>query len=351
MAKTEKSILIHRTGQLGDTICAIPAMRAIQNTFPEAKLTLLCDCQNEKKLPLAKDITEDLHIFNEYILYNPQALSAPGYLLGLLNRIRQGRYDILFYLMPEGRGLLKKTRDRAFFKAAGIKKIMGMDNQADFLRMQETDRLLALVQNNVIHIPKKTCFDLPVNRSHKDKINSMWTEVGISASAPVIAIGAGSKMPIKRWPVERFEKTGRFLINEYNAFLIVLGGAEDRETGNSLVSNWGKHNSVNWAGRTSYMESAEVLRRCSFYLGNDTGTMHLAAAAGTRCVAIFSARDHKKKWYPYGDEHIVLRMDIECEHCMLEVCAKNKMKCILDINIDTVIKACEKLLGSGTSPA
>ena len=70
-----------------------------------------------------------------------------------------------------------------------------------------------------------------------------------------------------------------------------------------------------------------ALERCAFYLGNDTGTMHMAVAAGIPCVAVFSSRDFPGNWYPYGNGHVVFRTPIKCEGCFLEKCIENEMRC------------------------
>ncbi len=335
------SILIYRTGQLGDTICAIPAMRAIKNTYRDARIIFLYDVHSERSLPDSRDIVIDLDIFDRYIPYDPKKLSSTKYLINLFSEIQKEKIDILFYFLQGKRSRIQKLRDLLVFKSGGIKKIIGMnDNYSE--PIHETDRLLKILKQ--VHIaPDKVSFDLPIRSDHIKRIDRLWAEDNIS-SVPVIAIGAGSKMPLKRWPLERFETVGHSLIKEHKAFLIVLGGAEDGEAGDYLVNTWGRSKSTNWAGKTSYMESAEVLKRCNLYLGNDTGTMHLAAAVGTQCVAIFSARDLKYKWYPYGSNHIVLRQDVPCQHCMLEMCVENKMECILSISEEAVIKACQNVL-------
>jgi ADP-heptose:LPS heptosyltransferase len=79
------------------------------------------------------------------------------------------------------------------------------------------------------------------------------------------------------------------------------------------------------------------------YLGNDTGTMHLAVAAGLRCVAVFSARDWPGKWDPYGSGHHVLRVDVSCAGCKLVTCDR-QMECLTGIEPSKAIVACEDLL-------
>src|SRR2546425_675627 len=121
-------------------------------------------------------------------------------------------------------------------------------------------------------------------------------------------------------------------------------GAEDHHLGELLCE---VRNGIgyNLSGQTSYMESAEALKRCRLYVGNDNGTTHLAAAVGTPCVTIFSSRDLPGVWYPYGNGQTVFRRGVECQGCMLDECVNEKMKCIRSVTVDEVFSACAKYLG------
>jgi ADP-heptose:LPS heptosyltransferase len=79
------------------------------------------------------------------------------------------------------------------------------------------------------------------------------------------------------------------------------------------------------------------------YLGNDTGTMHLAASVGTPCVAIFSALDLIGRWHPFGTENEVFRRSVECEGCFSPTCF-NKNKCLDLISAGEVYEACVRIL-------
>src|SRR5207244_13352223 len=98
-------------------------------------------------------------------------------------------------------------------------------------------------------------------------------------------------------------------------------------------------NVVNLADIFTVFETTYYISRCTLYLGNDTGTMHLAAAVGTRCIAIFSARDHPGKWYPYGQGHVVIRKRVTCEGCLLTVLEEHGMRCRDEINVEVVCQA------------
>jgi len=138
---------------------------------------------------------------------------------------------------------------------------------------------------------------------------------------------------------------GRRLIDELSLYPIVFGGEEDAELGNRLIEHWGT--GTNAAGGLDVRLTASALGFCSFYVGNDTGAMHLAAAVGTPCVAIMSAQDWPGRWDPYGRGHIVLRKTVACEGCLLSVCEREGLRCLNEIEVGEVIHACKEVLTSG----
>ncbi len=65
---------------------------------------------------------------------------------------------------------------------------------------------------------------------------------------------------------------------------------------------------------------------------------------GTPCIAIFSARDYPGLWEPYGRQHIILRHEVECAGCFLEICEHYDNKCLKLITVNEVFVAINKIL-------
>ena len=108
---------------------------------------------------------------------------------------------------------------------------------------------------------------------------------------------------------------------------------------------------LNWAGQLPLDESVALFARAVCYLGNDTGAMHVAAAMGRPCIAVFSARDFRGKWDPFGSGHTILREDPACRHCMLVDCTTEKLRCLTTIDAETVGRALEQCWGAHVSPS
>ena len=158
---------------------------------------------------------------------------------------------------------------------------------------------------------------------------------------PLIGFGPGSKWPSKLWPEERFAELGQQIISQLGAYPVIFGGPEEFPLGERLLAKWGR--GVNLAGQLGIRQAAAALKACRLYVGNDTGTMHLAAAVATPCVGIFAAHDWPGRWYPYSAEHLVLRHSVSCEGCLLKVCVKEGMRCIKSVTVNDVFAACRQL--------
>ena len=82
-------ILIYRIGQLGDTLIAVPALKAIRLSFPTAKIYMLCDAHHDSNFVLASDVLSGSGLIDEFIAYDGDSESSP----------RLGRIAVSFSLV------------------------------------------------------------------------------------------------------------------------------------------------------------------------------------------------------------------------------------------------------------
>ena len=349
------TVAVFRIGQLGDTLAALPAISAIREGYPDSRMVLITHEPGSQGSVSSWDVLEATGFFSQVLFYGSSPVSLKnlsGY-LKVAMRIRRLKADILFYLAPSPRFPGQVGRDRFFFQTVcGMKQCYGMESTEQTCGLRdgeghlaalpsEIDRLLSVVGRAGLAIPEKgkEVLRVPIGEGARANVSARWQAAKFPPECLIVGLGPGSKMPAKRWPLDRFIETVKRLSRSLSGIhFIVLGGPEDREFGVKLVAMVGPQ-VVNWAGSLSVLESAEALRRCALYLGNDTGTMHLAAAVGTRCVAIFSSRDHPGKWYPYGQGHVVIRKRVPCEGCFLTVCEEQGMACLMEISVEEVCQA------------
>ncbi|MCX7856936.1 MAG: glycosyltransferase family 9 protein [Deltaproteobacteria bacterium] len=349
-------VLVFHTGSLGDTLIALPAFKSIREHFKGVHITLLSDNQGDSGLINPKEILKEGVFVDSFLRYNANQSGIQDKLretFQLAVLLRKQRFDTLIYLIRTGRPYISVLRDLVFFRIAGIKHFYGYRYASKlpsrkklrplpFIR-HETDNLLFRLEAMGIkangQMPKLHDW---LSEEDFECVNKWVSTLPYDGGRPWLAIGPGSKMQGKVWPKERYFEVVKRLIYEFDIWPVVFGGQEDRMLGEYLIRQLGRGYVA--AGALKVRPGIVALSRCIYYLGNDTGTMHMAVVAGIPCVAVFSARDFPGLWYPYGEGHIVIRKVLPCEGCMLETCVKQKNKCLMDISSDEVYEACREMM-------
>jgi ADP-heptose:LPS heptosyltransferase len=349
-SKELERILVFRIGHLGDTVVALPAFRALRSAFPNAEIALLSnyDARNPQ-FPAARNVLP-AGIFDSWITYpsGRGGLGSAVARLRLMIELRRGRFDAVFYLMTRNRTRRQIERDIRFFRWSGVSRVLCTEHlRLNTLEdpipiptptvISESDFLMDSLRSEGIDRSAGPGHDLELTSEERTSATKFLSSNGAEDGVLMIGVGPGSKWESKVWPEERFADVISLLGDRYGVLPVVLGGPEDGEKGERLVSVWRK--GINAAGRLSIRESAAVLEKCALYLGNDTGVMHLAGAVGTPCVAIFAAVDWIGRWYPFGDENTIFRTRVECEGCHSPTC-RNNLKCLDMITVSQVFEAC-----------
>ena len=356
-----RNLLVFRTGHLGDTLVSLPAFWQLRRHFEGARLTLLAnqDVKNPGYLSPINILPKD-GLFDEFLSYpsNISSIGAKLQLAKVFARLRSGRYDAIAYLMTRFRKREQIERDLRFFRLAGIRVVIGakylLDNLIDLALVDPSKPIVSESQFFVDcleadRVPISDDVPDPLLIREEEKFAaSEWLRSAAGSGIGDrrwVAIGPGSKWPSKVWNHEKYLRVVRKLIDEFDIHPLILGGPEDAEIGNHLTARWGRGSVA--AGRLNVRESAAILQNCDLYLGNDTGTMHLAAAVSTPCVSIFAAIDVAGRWDPIGEQNINFRRDVECSGCHTPICFNNH-KCLELISEDEVTIACVKSLATTT---
>jgi heptosyltransferase-3 len=334
---------------------SLPAVRAIRAGYPDHRLVLVTPVQSGNLVsPL--EILGATKLFSEVLFYVSPSAGSGAWVqsMNLAIKIRRLNPDAFFYFRDLPWNHFR--RDKFFFQVlGGIRNSYGLDGSNDISGRvassrsplyPEVDRLLDIVASagRAVPAPEEIDFALPISERETSRVDLLWRQLGIQQDELIIGFGPGSNMPAKQWPLDRYMQVGKYLLSALpHSRIAVFGAPEELPLGEEIKRALGDR-VVNFAGLLNVLESAEGLRRCSLYVGNDNGAMHLAAAMGTRCIAIFSARDQRGRWEPYGRNHIVLRKDPDCAGCFLHSCTERGMNCIKEISLEEVLEAIGKVL-------
>lgn len=351
MAANIKRVLIFRLGSLGDTVVALPALHLVARAFPHAERRLLTNFPVNSKAAPAADILEHTGLVQSYFQY-PVGTRDPRTLLKLWLQLLRWRPQALVYLGAK-RGIVSARRDAAFFRLCGIPRIIGVPLTEDMQqnRWEESTQALEpeasrLVRNIAalghINLDDPASWDLHLTpHEHAKAAEALQPASGL----PILAVSIGTKRQSKDWGRENWRSLLAALAELYPQHALVLLGSSDEAGASDYAAASWRSPVLNLCGQLTPRESAAVLAHACAFLGHDSGPMHLAAAVGTPCVAVFSARNKPRVWFPYGKQHRVIYHRVDCWGCNLETCIVEKKKCLTSITVPEVLEQVRALLG------
>ena len=207
-----------------------------------------------------------------------------------------------------------------------------------------------------LHLVAALGFDAPqalprleVTAETRGRADELLARGGVDRQAPLVGVAPGAAYGhAKRWPPARVaELAGR--LGARGAITVLVGAAGDRDAGREIESSLpsGARASSNLIGRTDLRLFAGLLASCHAFVSNDSGAMHLAAAAGVPVAAIFGPTDDRVT-APLGDHDVIIHQ-VFCRPCMLRDCPIDH-RCMRGVTVDVVFDAVVRRLaatGSG----
>jgi ADP-heptose:LPS heptosyltransferase len=266
-------ILVIKLSALGDFIQASGAMEAIARAHPGAQLTLLTT-------PPFEAMGRAIGLFHEiWTDGRPpwRDLAAVG---GLILRLRRTRFDRVYDLQGQSRTdryfqLLRPDPPEWCGAAAGAafrhpQRLRQHRHIQDVLADQ-----LALV--GIADIP----------RPHLAWLVGDAARFALPRPYALLAPGGAPHRPAKRWPAPAFGDLARALCAAGVTPVVLGHGAEEAALAEAIRSI--APDAVSLVGQTSFADIASLARDARLAVGNDTGPMHVAAAAGAPALVLFSA--------------------------------------------------------------
>lgn len=308
-----ESLLIFRLGSVGDTVVALPGFRLIKKAFPNAKRVVLTNKPVSHQACALELILENMGLADTFIDY-PCHVSLLQKIFLLRKIIKANHFTKMIYF-HQSRSWLQAWRDYLFFKFCGIKKIIGLslfehgfqyrfDNKKKLYESEYQRLARQLKALGEIDWRDKSITDLALTQDELKKARDI-IESDIHHQ-PFIVCSIGTKHPMKEWGEDNWQNMIRTLAERYSNYCLVFIGVESEYArSNALLSLW-QGSTVNLCGKLSVRESAALLHYSRLFVGHDSGPMHLAAAVGTTCVAIFSRHAKPGCWYPYGTQHKII---------------------------------------------
>jgi len=359
---TLKSVLVVRNDGIGDVVLTSPLLRALRYWYPGAWISLvvrpgaknlveLCPYVNEvlvfnRKVPGKANLRSPLR-FCRALTLAAQRLWKRDFDLAIVPRWEVDHYfsSYIAYLSgaPRRIGYSESVSERKLWFNQGYDCLFS-DLLKDSRLKHELDHGLDIIK----YLGGQAQDRQPeIWLSHDDRTQAkaLLQSLGGDPACTLVAFGIGASGAARRWPPEHFAALGSWLKQVDGIQVLLLGSDRDIPIAEK-VAELCTAPIVNAAGKTTVRQAAALLSLCSFYVGNNTGNMHIAAAlrlpvVEISCNAASCPPAHhcsSQRFGPWGVEHCLVQPAQPRPGCA-EGCSQSSAHCIVDVEVDQVKNA------------
>ena len=300
-----EKLLIFRRGSLGDAIVSLPALQAVAERFPNAERRILTNTPVMGKAAPMEEILAGIGLVDGFLTFPPR-LRGFRRVRTLRQIIKEWGPDSLAYL-SEPSGYVGLLREFLFFRSCGIHQFVGIPFRPRHRRYRrlsdrrwesESARLMRAIGGGD-GMPRG--WSIQFDDAERDAASAQLTAWG--ADGRFIAFSIGGKFFDKDWGNDNWSSVlDRLTDRNPDLGIVAIGAENEAQRSQQLLSTW-RGPQLNLCGETTPRVSALIMEQAAYYLGHDSGPMHLAGLVGTPCIAVFSARAKPGVWFPQGDQH------------------------------------------------
>ena len=281
-----KNILIIRSGALGDVIMTTPFIRSVRKNYPHAKISYLVG-------EWSASVLKNNPFIDEVITFNDNIINKKRFfgIVTLIKKVKLKKFDTAFILD-------KSYLWNLFAFFSGIVYRIGFDRDGEGFpntinvpfdgKKYELEYNLDLLKKMRLKIID-TKMELFPSQSDFEKAKEIIrkTKGIVIGIAPGGAKNPGQEMAEKRWPREKYLELIKKLTTHKNISIMLFGGPTDTDIGKFIELNTQKKRMINLIGKTNLHQSYLLMKKCKVVITHDSGPLHLAAASGTKIIALF----------------------------------------------------------------
>lgn len=335
-----------RTG-LGDLMCGVPALRALRSRLPNARVTLVTYPEMADVVARMSSWVDELLAFPGYPGI-PERPPHPDAWAAWVAAARERRFDLALQAYGANTAAnavtaaLGATRTGGFF----VPGAWDADLEVSIpypQHLHEVDRHLALMTHLGAPPADRGELELPIRADEERAHTALLARTGLRPGGYAL-VHPGATSASRRWPAERFAQVGDALAARGLAVAVTGVAGEEALTG--AVTAGMRAPGLDLCGATTLGGAAALCRDAALVVANDTGTGHIAAAAGTPSVTVFLSGD-PRRFGPRarGAAGRVARVQVECNPCAHLVCPIDH-RCALRLDPARVVAEADAALAA-----
>jgi len=294
-------ILIIQFSAIGDVVRVLPAMHALRDFFPSARIDWAVERKSASVL-LSHPTIDELHVFErdpaKSWKYNVNQFRL------FLSHVRGVKYDIVidfhgtwksgyvsFRTGARERYVLSGPMAKKARRSRGGGVFGNRRVQLESAKLNRVEENLKLIEP-LAPIPKSLNYSIYVPPEVHDYIEDYFDET-FSGGKLVVGLHAPMDKVEKRWPLKRFAELADMLLADGRFEVMLTFGPHQQDIADE-VQRLSRRKPELAPETKDLRHYAWLIHRCDLYVGGDTGPMHIAAAVGTPVVAVFGGTEPTK---------------------------------------------------------
>lgn len=345
-----KHLLCVRLDTLGDVLMTGPAIRALKESAPERRITLLTSPAGAEAGRLLPEV-DDVVVYEAPWMKATPARSDAALDMEAIRALRTRRFDaaVIFTVYsqtPLPAALLCHLADIPLRLAHCRENPYQLlttwvrETEPDLQIRHEVRRQLDLVQA----VGARTIDDrlsIAVPDEAQDVVDALLDHL-IDRDRPWAVLHPGASAASRRYPAEQFAEAARRLVRDLGCQILFTGTELERSLVRDIQAAM-RAPSSSLAGDLSLGAFAALLSRARLLVSNNTGAVHVAAAVGTPVVDLYALTNPQHT--PWMVPRRVLFHDVPCKFCQKSVCPEGHHDCLRLVAPEQVVRAARELLG------
>jgi ADP-heptose:LPS heptosyltransferase len=320
MARGAFPILFITSNRIGDAVLSSGLLKRLSDEIPNARFTVVAG-------PVAAPLFEELPTLDRIITL-PKAKDGSHW-FDLWRQVRRTRWGLVVDLRGSGLSRFISTRRRAIWRKIAGPPVHKVVEAARILKIEDDPAAPYI-------------FISPETEARAEELTAGF--------GPILALAPAANWLGKTWPIERFSRVAMRLLDPQGPMkggrLMVLGGSEDAKLARGMRDIVMRNQFINLTEDTDLLTAFACLKRARLFIGNDSGTMHLAAAAGIPTLGLFGPSD-EQLYAPWGTNTRVARGPRSYEQIRAVDPSFGQALChMMDLTVETVGAAAEDLLAA-----
>ena len=332
-----RKILIRGPNWVGDSVLAIPAMKAVRARFPDAEITLLVR-------PWVAGLFSSAPFVDK--VWSEEKPSGLGDWIRITRDMRNRHFDLALLLPNSFESALMmflgRVPERIGYATDGRQWMLTNAVTADSNVGHQVNYYLNLAKV-LSATADRPSIEIEATGEERESARTLLAAEGIPRTSPFIVLNPGAAYgSAKRWHEDRFATVADKLAGELRSDVAIIGSEAERPIADQIRDRL-KTTTAVLSGKTSLEMLIGVLAESSLMITNDSGPMHIAAALGVPTVAIFGSTDEKATG-PYGPRTRIVKHAVDCSPCLLRECPIDH-RCMNGVTVEQVCAAARELLG------